>query len=143
MEQSKAINRLKEPAIIMATNGMCTAGRIKHHLAQYIDRAECSIVFVGYQARGTLGRQIVEGQEESASTAGSGWSARVEQISGFFGACRPCGCWAGCGTSPPRPSNSSSRTAKSSRPDRWPTRSATELNWNVTVPQYEQVANLE
>ena len=55
VEQSKAINRQKGPAIIMATYGMCTAGRIKHHLAQYIDRPECTILFVGYQAQGTLG----------------------------------------------------------------------------------------
>ena len=64
VEESKALNHKKGPAVIMATNGMCTAGRIKHHLAQYIDRPECMILFVGYQGAGTLGRQILDGRRD-------------------------------------------------------------------------------
>ncbi len=60
--ESKAINNHKQPCIIMSTSGMCTAGRIKHHLRANIGRAESTILFVGYQAHGTLGRQIVEGK---------------------------------------------------------------------------------
>jgi metallo-beta-lactamase family protein len=63
-EESKAINRLKRPAVIMSTSGMCTAGRIKHHLAHNIGRPECTVLFVGYQAAGTLGRQILDGNKE-------------------------------------------------------------------------------
>jgi metallo-beta-lactamase family protein len=48
----------------MATSGMCTAGRIKHHLVHHISRHESTILFVGYQGRGTLGRQILEGKPE-------------------------------------------------------------------------------
>ena len=58
------LNHKKGPAVIMATNGMCTAGRIKHHLAQYIDCPECTILFVGYQGAGTLGRQILDGRRD-------------------------------------------------------------------------------
>ena len=59
-----AINALKGPAIIMATSGMCTAGRIKHHLAHHIGDPACTILFVGYQSQGTLGRQILDGNRE-------------------------------------------------------------------------------
>ncbi len=64
VEDSKAINGVKVPGIIMATSGMCTAGRIKHHLVHHISRPESTLMFVGYQGRGTLGRQILEGKQE-------------------------------------------------------------------------------
>ena len=59
--ESKAINRIRGSCIIMSGSGMCTGGRIKHHLVNNLSRPQSTIVFVGYQARGTLGRQIVEG----------------------------------------------------------------------------------
>ena len=62
VEDSKAINERREPCIIMAPSGMCSAGRIKHHLRLNIGRAESTILFIGYQAEGTLGRQILEGR---------------------------------------------------------------------------------
>jgi len=63
-EESKAVNSFSKPCIIMAGSGMCTGGRIKHHLVRNIGRPESTILFVGYQAEGTLGRQILEGQPE-------------------------------------------------------------------------------
>lgn len=60
--ESRSINSFPEPCLIMAGSGMCTGGRIKHHLVHNISRPESTILFVGYQAEGTLGRQILEGQ---------------------------------------------------------------------------------
>jgi metallo-beta-lactamase family protein len=63
-EESKAINNIKEPIMIIAGSGMCTGGRIKHHIVNNITRPECTIMFVGYQAVGTLGRSIVDGAKQ-------------------------------------------------------------------------------
>ena len=61
VEGSKAINLIKGSTIIMAGSGMITGGRIKHHLVREITRPESTLIFVGYQADGTLGRQILDG----------------------------------------------------------------------------------
>jgi metallo-beta-lactamase family protein len=63
---------------------MCTAGRIKHHLAQQIGRRVTTVLFVGYQAAGTLGRQILEGRKEVRIHGQMlRVRAQVEQIQGF------------------------------------------------------------
>jgi len=62
-EQSKSLNQMNEPMIIIAGSGMCTGGRVKHHLVNNISNPKNIIMFVGYQAVGTLGRSIVDGIE--------------------------------------------------------------------------------
>ncbi|MBQ7618058.1 MAG: MBL fold metallo-hydrolase [Desulfovibrio sp.] len=84
--ESQAINSLEGSAIVISASGMCNAGRIKHHLRHNIWRPGASIVFVGYQAVGTIGRKIVEkakaitlfGEEVQVA-------AKIATINGFSG----------------------------------------------------------
>ena len=84
VDESKAINYIRGSAMIVAGSGMCTGGRIKHHLVTNISRPESTILFVGYQAVGTLGRQIVDGAEK-VRILGQHYPirARIAQIQGF------------------------------------------------------------
>jgi metallo-beta-lactamase family protein len=84
VEESKAINHIKGSAIIIAGSGMCTGGRIKHHLVNNISGEENTILFVGYQAAGTLGRQIVDGAKR-VRILGQYYpvKARIAQLNGF------------------------------------------------------------
>ena len=62
-KQSQLVNEIKQNAIIMAGSGMCTGGRIRHHLLQNLPRQESCVVFVGFAAGGTLARRIIDGTE--------------------------------------------------------------------------------
>ena len=83
-EESMAINRISNGAIVIAGSGMCTGGRIVHHLKHNLGRPECDVVFSGFQAQGTLGRAIVERREYvRIHGAPVKVEARVHTLGGF------------------------------------------------------------
>lgn len=83
-DESKAINQISGSIMIIAGSGMCNGGRIKHHLVSNISRRESTILFVGYQAVGTLGRQIVDGATD-VRILGRKYKvkAKIVQMNGF------------------------------------------------------------
>lgn len=83
-DESKAINLIKGTIMIIAGSGMCTGGRIKHHLVANIERRESILMFIGYQALDTLGRIIVDGKKQ-VRIMGQRYrvKANVQQIYGF------------------------------------------------------------
>jgi metallo-beta-lactamase family protein len=143
-EESMAINDVKGPFIVMSTSGMCTAGRIKHHLSHHIERPECTILFVGYQARGTLGRQILDGNREVRIHGRSRLvRARVAQIQGVSGHADRTGLmkWLSCFQSPPRQLFVTHGEVEVSLAFAKLVRET--LHWKVTVPEYQQTVELE
>jgi metallo-beta-lactamase family protein len=84
VEGSKAINLIKGSTVIMAGSGMITGGRIKHHLVREITRPESTLLFVGYQAIGTLGQQILDGISP-VRIFGKSYpvQVKIEKIDGF------------------------------------------------------------
>ncbi|MGP0105180.1 MBL fold metallo-hydrolase RNA specificity domain-containing protein [Rhodoblastus sp.] len=62
--ESMALNNLRGGAVILAGSGMCTGGRVRHHLLRHLDRADSSVIFVGFAAQGTLARQIIDGARQ-------------------------------------------------------------------------------
>jgi metallo-beta-lactamase family protein len=143
-EESQDVNDYKGPCIIMATSGMCTAGRIKHHLAHRISRPETTVLFVGYQACGTLGRQILDGNP-TVRIHGRSLSvrARVTQLQGISGHADRDGLtkWLSYLQTPPRhvfvahgEESVSVSFAKHIRET---------LHFDATVPEYQQVVELK
>lgn len=84
IEESKKLNDVKEPIIVISADGMCEAGRIQHHLIHTIENPRNSILLVGYMAENTLGRKIQEGQREVRIMHDTfKVKARVEEINAF------------------------------------------------------------
>ncbi|MBM3273569.1 MAG: MBL fold metallo-hydrolase [Candidatus Sericytochromatia bacterium] len=104
-EQSRALNRIRGPAIILSASGMCDGGRIKHHLAQRLPFSRNTVALVGFQAAGTRGRALADGAEEV-------WifgqkvpvKAQIEKLQSFSAHADQAGllAWLGGVSNPPR-----------------------------------------
>jgi metallo-beta-lactamase family protein len=142
-EESKKLNHLSQPGVIMASSGMCNAGRIKHHLRNNIEKREATILFVGHQGEGTLGRQILDGNKR-VRIHGQDYSlrARIAQIYGFSGHADHDGLlkWITFFKSPPR------RVFFTHGEEQVALKFAAEvrqkLGYDTHVPQYREVVEL-
>lgn len=86
MKKSMALNGNREPKIIISASGMCDAGRIRHHLKHYLWQPSTAIIFVGYQAEGSLGREIIEGNSPvSILDESIAVKARIVTLNGYSG----------------------------------------------------------
>ena len=143
-DESIAINRIITPCVIMAPAGMCNAGRIKHHLRLNIGRDESTLLFVGHQARGTLGRRILDGEREVRIHGRTRRVfAQIRRIDGLSAHADRTGLldWLGHLKTPPRrlflthgEEEASLALARRIR-DR--------LGWEATVPEYGTVVDLD
>ncbi len=143
VDESKAINSVSGSKVILSTSGMCTAGRIKHHLRANIERPESTILFVGYQGRGTLGRQIMA-RRGKVRIHGRYFSvrAKVSQLCGFsaHGDRDDLLRWLGHFDDVPRQvflAHGEKEAAASLMNS-----VQSQLGWSVSVPQFKQVVTL-
>jgi metallo-beta-lactamase family protein len=142
-DESKAISKVKEPCLIMSTSGMCTAGRIKHHLRHNLPLPNSTILFVGYQAHGTLGRQILDGRTE-VRIHGQAYPvrARVERIYGCSGHADRTGLlhWGAGFEQPPRRVFLTHGEEESAMSLALALRET--YGWDVLIPHYQSVSDL-
>ena len=143
VEESKSLNKIRSGAIIISASGMCDAGRIKHHLLQNLPRPECGVLITGFQAQGTLGRRLVDGEKKvrifgenvpvraSIHTVGC-LSAHADRQALLD--------WAGHFRQPPKHTfvvhgeeNTALEFGETLR---------AQFGWNVTVPELGEVAHL-
>jgi metallo-beta-lactamase family protein len=142
--ESKAINDIKGPVIIIAGSGMCTGGRIKHHLANGISNPANTLMFVGYQAAGTLGRRLVEGEKE-IRILGQMYpvNAKVTRIHGFSAHAdrdELLG-WLKALKAPPRKVFVVHGETKSAQA--FGKYAAEQTGWDVVVPEYQDEITLD
>jgi metallo-beta-lactamase family protein len=140
---SKAINYIRGTVIIIAGSGMCTGGRVKHHLVNNIARQECTVLFVGYQAEGTLGREIVEGAGEVRILGKiHPVKAHIAQVHGFSAHADRVELmkWVSGLKRPPRHVFVTHGEPKASRKFADLLR---KKNWDVSVPRYRHTAGLD
>ncbi len=144
VDQSKAIADQGGTSIIIAGSGMCTGGRVKHHLKANIARPESTILFVGYQAFGTLGRHILE-KPETIRIFGEEHElrARVEKISGFSAHAdkEELVRWISSLKTPPRKVFVTHGEEKAAMA--FQKFLSEKTGWNCVVPEYEQEVQLD
>jgi metallo-beta-lactamase family protein len=144
VEDSKAINDQEGSAIVIAGSGMCVGGRIKHHLSHNITRPESTVLFVGYQAVGTLGRVLIEkAPEVRIFNRMLPVRARIAKINGFSGHADRDELfrWLSALKQPPRRLFVTHGEARVSQ--RFADWVHAQTDWPVTVPAYQDTVELD
>ena len=149
-EDSKAINEHRRGAIILAGAGMCNGGRIKHHLEHNLERAESTVLFVGYQASGTLGRQILETRGKAGAESkevrlfGRFRQVRcaIEQVRGFSGHAGKSQILAWAGALVPQPQRAFVVHGGENVTQGFAAELASRFGWQAVAPEYGQTIEL-
>lgn len=142
-EQSKLINEVPRGALIMAGAGMCNGGRVKHHLEHNLERPESTVLFVGYQASGTLGRQILEtrgkdGQEVRLFGRQRQVRCAIEQVHGFSGHAGRSQMLAWAGALSPAPRRAFVVHGGATVSQAFAAELKARLGWETVAPEYGQ-----
>lgn len=140
---SKSLNHIRGSVIIISGSGMCTGGRIKHHLCHNIGNPAATVLFVGYQASNTLGRQILDGNK-TVRILGEEYDvkARIERITGFSAHAdqKELLRWMDSIPNTPRQvfvTHGEPRAAEALKQ-----KILSIKGWNATVPRYQQIVTL-
>jgi len=140
VQESKAINRIHGSCVVMAGSGMCTGGRVKHHLVHNISDPESTVLFVGYQAKDTLGRHILDGETEVRIHGEMHQvRARIAQVHGFSAHAGKTDMlnWLGNFKTPLKTLFVTHGEEESALSFAEAVRE--KFKWNVVVPEYQQV----
>jgi metallo-beta-lactamase family protein len=142
-DDSKRLNDEKGPAVIISASGMATGGRVQHHLLHRLGDPRATVLFVGYQAEGTVGRQLLEG---AASVHLLGNDVRVKahvaQIPALSAHADSDELMAWMKTAPKAPNTVFLTHGEPAALDALKERIERELHWNVKVPNLDDVAEL-
>lgn len=142
-EESKKLNDLPGPGIVISASGMATGGRVLHHLLHRLRDARNTVLFVGYQAEGTLGRRLLEG-ETDVTVMGEGLTAKaaIRQIPALSAHADADELIAWMKTAPAPPKTLFLTHGEPAAQDAFAARIRSELGWNVHVPGQGDVAEV-
>jgi metallo-beta-lactamase family protein len=144
VDESKAIQAQKAPCVIVAGAGMCTGGRIKHHLKANIGRRESTILFVGYQAVGTLGRLLLDGLDEVRIHGEvRRVEARIEKVNGFSAHADRVELWNWLAGAPRPPRRAFVVHGEPEAAAEFGGFLRSQAGWQATTPGYGDVAELD
>jgi metallo-beta-lactamase family protein len=142
--ESMALNNIRGNAIIISASGMLTGGRVLHHARQRLPQGRNTILFVGYQARGTRGRHLLEGAE-TIKMFGEHVpvQAQIRSIAGYSAHADRSGILAWLKTFPKPPRRTFIVHGEEHASQALASTIGKELGWNVTIPEYTQTFPLE
>ena len=143
-EQSKAINDVKGPLIIISASGMATGGRVLHHLKHRLPNPDTTVLLAGYQAEGTRGRSLQDGAKEIKMLGEViPVRAKVKVLDGFSAHADQGEILRWLGTFHKAAEDDLHRPRRARRCElRWPTMIRERLKWNVEIAKFQQKVTL-